>query len=336
MGNLNTQHNRAFNKNQTNTPLVSVVMPASNAERYLRESIDSILAQTYKNIELIVVNDASTDATKTILDSYAAEYPNKVKIIHNKKALGRSGDPATNMAIRRAKGAFIAKMDADDITHPERIAKQVTFLQQNPDIYLCGTQAFVIDKAGDVLGKKQLPTKHEDIYNSFFLYNNMVHPSIMFRNDLQGKSFYEMYFAHFNEYYTFFKLMSTGKKFANLPEPLLYYRVHGANDTFSNVKTKFRSTLSMKKAFIMAHGYKPTPAQLLQTVMQAAIVFMLPERLITLMYLFTRKVISASELQKSILIELGLKPIRVTKYALRMLFLSLATIAVNLTNVMKK
>ena len=335
MGKLNTKYN-PVQENKTTKPLVSVVMPAHNAETYIVQAIDSIFTQTYENIELIVVNDASTDSTKSILDYYATRYPEKVTVIHTKKALGRSGDPATNMAIKQAKGAFIAKMDADDIAHPERIEKQVAFLQKNLDIYLCGTQAYVIDKHGEILGKKELPTGHDAIYTSFFSYNNMIHPSIMFRNDLNGRNFYEIYFPHFNEYYTFFKLMSNGKRFANLDEPLMYYRVHGLNDTFSNIKTKFRSTLSIKKAFILAHGYKPTITQLFQTAIQTGIVFLLPEKFITLMYLFTRKVISMSELKNSLLVELGLKPMRMTKYALRMVLLFVSTIAFYIIDVMKK
>lgn len=274
-------------------------MPAHNARAYISEAIDSILKQTYKNIELIVVDDASTDSTHDILSIYQKKHPNIMRVITNKKSLGKSGDPATNLAIKKAKGAYIAKMDADDIAHPKRIEKQVKFLQDNKNIFMCGTQAYVIDREGNILGKKELPLNHKEIYESFFQYNNIIHPSIMFRKIPKSKNFYSINYDHFNEYYTFFKFMSEGRSLANLQEHLMYYRVHGENDTFRNVKTKFRSTLRIRLAFVKDFGYIPTFSQIFYTLLQTMVVFSMPEKVITFIYLVSRKVITGKSIKRS-------------------------------------
>ncbi len=290
------QNLRIKHKKSTNTqPLVSVIMPVHNASLYLREAINSIVNQTYKNIEFIIVDDGSHDKSWKIIQSFKQRFPKKIKAIHLKKALGKSGDPASNIAIMKAKGTFIAKMDADDIAKPTRIAKQVEFFQKNPAIFLAGTQAYVINKEGKTIGKKRVPEHQVDIFKDFFLYSYFIHPSIMFRNENKGQPFYLLKFPYFNEYYTFFKLMTQGYKFANLPEFLLYYRIHGANDTLSNTRKKFLSTLRMRWEFIKL-GYNPNFRQLLITILQALAVFILPERAIPVIYLLSRNVITPKQL----------------------------------------
>ena len=280
-------------------PLVSVVMPVYNAGDFVVEAIRSIIKQTYKNIELIIVDDASEDNSVKIIDKYRKKYPRIIKLITLKKSLGKSGDPATNIAIKKAKGKYVAKMDADDISDPKRIAKQIEYLEKNKDVFLLGTQAYVINKHGEILGEKNTPLNHQEIYSHFFLYNYMIHPSIMFRNIKNKKDFYQIKFPFFNEYYTFFKLMNLGKKFANLNEKLLYYRIHGKNDTFSQIKKKFMSTLNIKKEFVFTFNYHPNYKDIIVTIAQSILVFMVPEKFTVYFYLLSRNVIKPQKLIKS-------------------------------------
>lgn len=290
--------------NTKSTPLVSVVLPVHNGGQYVKEAIDSILSQTYTHFELIIVNDASTDYTKKTLNSYQKKYPNIVRVIHLDKNLGKSGDPATNIGIQHAKGSFIAKMDSDDIAHPERLAKQVSFLKKHREVFLVGTQAYVIDQNGKIMGIKKTPLTHERLFKYFFTYNPMIHPSIMFRkNMIIGKQFYDLKFSCFNEYYTFFKLMHMGFMFANLPEPLIYYRIHGKNDILTNTKEKLSTILAIRKSFITEFHYLPTFRDLLITLFQTIAIYFMPVQFIATLYMIARGItpihVSVSLLKKT-------------------------------------
>jgi glycosyltransferase involved in cell wall biosynthesis len=279
----------------TKKPLVSVIMPVHNAGAFLSEAIESILNQTYENFELIIVDDASNDLSSSIIKRYKRKYPTKIYTYTLIHALGQSGDPATDFGISKAKGTYIAKMDADDVAVPERLERQVKFLQKNKDIFLVGSHAEIIDRNGKKLGIKQTPVSHKKIYTSFFLYCNVIHPSIMFRNNFSN-NFYKIKFPYFNEYYTFFKLMSQGKRFANIPEPLLLYRIHGNNDTFSHTREKFKSTLRIRAAFIFECGYIPSILQIGTTLLQSIAVFALPQRIMIALYLLSKGVISIDDI----------------------------------------
>lgn len=282
------------NKQQKN-PLVSVVMPIHNAGKFLSESIDSILNQTYTNFELIIVDDASTDKSASILKRYQKKYPKKIRVYSLIHALGQSGDPATEFAISKAKGSYIAKMDGDDVAVPQRLERQVAYLEENKDIFLVGSHAEIIDQNGKKLGVKETPLTSKKIYNSFFLYCNVIHPTIMFRNNFSG-SFYKIKFPYFNEYYTFFKLMRQGKRFANIAEPLILYRIHGNNDTFSHTREKFKSTLRIRAAFIRECGYVPSLLQLIITFLQTVAVFALPQRVMISIYLLSKGILSINDI----------------------------------------
>jgi glycosyltransferase involved in cell wall biosynthesis len=259
-------------------PLVSVVMPIYNAEKFLGEAIESILNQSYKNIELIVVNDGSTDKSGKIVERFRKK-DKRIKVLINKKALGYGGEAATNIAIKKAKGKYIAKMDADDVSMLERIEKEVEFLENNKNIFLVGSQALIIDSSGKIVGKRNVPLKHDEIWKEFYLRSCVVHPSIMFRNEGIIGDFFKLKFKHFNDYYTFFELMKNGKRFENLSEYLFKYRVHGDNTVYTNIKEKFRENYRIKKYFLSL-GYQPYIKQRLMVFFQLLVVNLVPEKIL--------------------------------------------------------
>ena len=118
------------------SPQISVVMPAYNAEKYITEAIDSILFQTFKDFEFIIINDASTDSTKDIIESYKDP---RIKLVNNEQNKGVA--KSLNIGISVACGKYIARMDADDIALPERFQKQFDFMEQHPNIDVCGSWA---------------------------------------------------------------------------------------------------------------------------------------------------------------------------------------------------
>ena len=241
-----------FAKASMGKPLVSVVMPVYNAQDYLAEAINSMLSQTYQNFELIIIDDASKDSSPEIIKRYQKKFPKKIKIITVKKNLNRGGDHCANLGIEIAKGKYIARMDADDISLPHRLEKQVEFLEKNPKVFLLGSNAYVIDKRGKVIGDKLEPSSSEEIYKSYTRFHPIIHPSAMCRRLINGRKFlYKIKYNANNDYYTFFSLLCQGFVFRNLDEKLIYYRIHETNDTFVNIKGKLINTLKIRFEMII-------------------------------------------------------------------------------------
>ena len=146
-----------------NPPLVSVIMSVYNGEKYLVQAIDSILNQTYQNFEFIIIDDCSTDNSSHILQEYAQK-DSRIKIIKKEKNIGIKGFIKNlNLGISIAKGKYIARMDADDISLPERFQKQVDFLENNPEITLVGAQLNLINEQNKITGEAIAALQHRDI-----------------------------------------------------------------------------------------------------------------------------------------------------------------------------
>ena len=199
-------------------PMISVVMPVYNRERYLKESIESILNQTFTDFEFIIVDDQSTDFSWQIIQEYA----NKDSRIIAVKNTGKKGCyPARNCGHRLAKGKYIAVMDSDDISLPQRLQTQFDFMEQNPDIGICGSWLKSFGAEEKVI---QTPEKHEEIRDQMFFGCSIPHQTAIYRITNQ-KLFYSEDYASAQDYELFCRKMNEFK-FANIPEVLLLYRVH--------------------------------------------------------------------------------------------------------------
>ncbi len=203
-------------------PKVSVIMPAYNAEKYIKEAIDSILNQTFKDFEFIIIDDGSTDGTKEIISSYQES---RIKLLENDKNLGLVG--SLNKGLQIARGEYIARMDADDIALPERLEKQVDFLDKNQDIVLVGSwidsfdeeskDHFIVEFASDpIIIKWLMVTK-----------NQLAHASVVFRKEIiEREGGYSNKYEHAEDYELWSRLLKN-YKIANIPEVLLKHRIHG-------------------------------------------------------------------------------------------------------------
>lgn len=205
--------------------LVSVIMPVYQEVNFLRHAIESIFGQTYREIELIIVD--STPDEKPV-KSIIAEYGQKIRYFHIEK---KGVAIQLNYGILHTNGEFIARMDADDISLPERFAAQIDFLNTNQNIDLVGTQYQLIDEDGNILTEKsQIPCGNDEITAETIFTCSMAHPSVMFRRSLleQGWRYAESSAA---EDYDLWTRMACKAKFSNLPDILLHYRVHKNNVT---------------------------------------------------------------------------------------------------------
>lgn len=205
------------------SPMVSVILPVFNAAPYLRSAIDSILGQTYDNFELIIINDGSTDDSEPIISSYT---DHRIIQITNPSNLGLVY--SLNIGINSAKGEYIARMDADDISQPDRLSTQVAFLSTNPDYGMCGTFYEVIDNLGNKVHKVNLPETDRDLRTYLNFGNCFCHSTVMFRTDLTKRYRYEQERFLIEDYQLWYNI-SKECKIRILPVYTLLYRVHDDN-----------------------------------------------------------------------------------------------------------
>jgi len=196
-------------------------------EEYLKVAIDSILSQTYSNFEFIIVDDCSTDNSKSIIKSYDDA---RIKLIENEENFGLT--KSLNIALHDAKGEFVARMDSDDYSFPDRIEKQVEFLERNSDYILCGTAVELFGtgayrhKQKEVV--KDIPSQEEwEIRQLFDNSINIIHPTAMFRHSLLLKNSisYNENYIYAQDYRIWIDCNRSGKC-TSLPEVLLKYRIH--------------------------------------------------------------------------------------------------------------
>ncbi len=210
-----------------NTPAISVVIPAYNAERTVAETLDSVLAQSMQDFEIIVVNDGSRDATGAILDFYAERHPGKVRVIHQENT-GQAR--ARNNGIAAARGRYIAFNDADDIWAPEKLERQLRFLEDNPEYGLCYTEGMTIDEKGRE--KEPFGATREFTGRCFEILitrNNIIGSSVMVRRavlDDVGVFNPELRACENWELWT---RIARKYPIACIDEKLSFYRQHGGN-----------------------------------------------------------------------------------------------------------
>lgn len=204
-----------------NPPRISVVMPVFNSAVYLAEAIESILAQTFSNFEFIIVDDGSSDDSPRILAEYAKKDA-RIRILRHDNNQGVTA--ALNTGIAQASAALVARMDADDISLPQRFASQVDYLDAHPETGVCGCRIRHIGADGAHLSERALPESDLMIRWYLLFENCLPHPSVIFRRDLLPAG--EAYHGDNAQDYDLWVRLSAHTKFAILPEPLLLYRMH--------------------------------------------------------------------------------------------------------------
>jgi glycosyltransferase involved in cell wall biosynthesis len=231
------------------TPLVSVVMPVYNGETYLREAADSILGQTFADFEFIIVDDASTDSSVEIVRAYADP---RIRLVRNDRNLGVSG--SLNRAIQLARGTYVARMDADDVSRPERLARQVAFLDAHPACGVVGTWTEIYSERTSTGRAHRHPTEDLDIKYEVLFDSPFVHSTVMIRGDVfTAVGLYPVTDSSpYPEDFVLWSRIARAFGTANLPEALLVYReVPGSESRSSPVA--FRRQVSAICADNLAH-----------------------------------------------------------------------------------
>lgn len=232
-------------------PTVSVVMPVYNAERFLRVAVESVLQQTFTDFEFIIINDGSTDKSDTIVQSFNDA---RIRSIVNQQNMGVT--IALNKAIELCKGRYIARMDADDVSMPERLQRQVEYLHAHPEISLVASVAEMIDLDGEHLGWWNTDRENiseAEIRSTIARTNCIAHPTIMIRAEVMKAHGYRQEKNAAEDYDLWLRLISHGHRIAKLNEPLLRYRIHQQSVT-ANAKLAVSNNLRVfrqKSVFLM-------------------------------------------------------------------------------------
>lgn len=232
------------------TPKISVIMSVYNAEKFVSKTIDSILMQKFIDFEFLIVDDCSSDKSFEIISNYN---DSRIKVFRNEKNLGYI--QSLNKLIFHSAGDYIARQDHDDISLPNRLKLQVHFMENNPDVGICGTNARFF---GEKKSLTSLPTNDMDIRSNLIIRNPFIHSSIMIRRKLflvNDTLKYDISYYPAEDYYLWFNV-SIQAKLANLPNVLLLIRWHRNNvsslnesiqiEKFNNIRYKIlEHTLSI-------------------------------------------------------------------------------------------
>jgi len=233
-------------------PPISVLMPAYNAEKYIAVAIESILGQTFKDFEFVIVDDDSTDNTWAIIQRFA-EKDKRVVPIRNKGNLKIA--KTLNTGIKLARGKYVARMDADDWSYPDRLEKQHHFMEEHPEVGIMGGTMVIVNEVGKVTGERRYYARDKEIRKSIFKFSPFCHPAVMIRKSVLEKSgLYDPRYKSSEDYDLYFRI-GLHAKFANLEDRLIRYRVLPGSLTTGKLKRVELTTIEVRKKFFNSDAY---------------------------------------------------------------------------------
>lgn len=267
-------------------PTISVVMPAYNAEKYIARAIESILSQTYKNFELIIVNDASKDKTLSIIKKYAKK-DSRIRYVTNSK--NKLIAYSLNRGIALAKGSIIARMDGDDVSTPERLKKQYAVLRAYPKVAIVGADLDVVSKKGKIISQRKYPTASSALKKLMFRYSPFSHPVVMFRkavfNEFGG---YREDIFPSEDIDLWFKIGSK-YEFASIDKPLLKYTLIQNSSSHRKLRQLELLTFKIRLNAIKTLGYRPGMYDVIYNLLQYITAYLMPPEMRIRMYDILRK-----------------------------------------------
>ncbi|HDH51348.1 MAG TPA: glycosyltransferase [Nitrospirae bacterium] len=228
------------------TPVISVIMSVFNDEQYLRRSIESILGQTYRDFEFIIIDDASSDGSSEIIRESASK-DRRIVVMKNPVNLGLA--LSLNMALNIAKGEFVARMDADDIAVENRFEVQLEFLNKNPMIDLLGSSVYLIDSNDKIIARSDAVADPGILKRIIHYRNVCAHPTWMFRKEVL-KDIKEYRALPASQDYDFqMRLYSLGHEISNVGIPLLYYRMHKRKISFDRSISQIKLSRYLRRLY---------------------------------------------------------------------------------------
>lgn len=244
----------------TAAPVISVLLPVYNGEPFITEAVKSILGQTFADFELVIIDDASTDSTPSTLSVLAGE-DERIVLLRNERNLGIC--ETLNRGISVARGEFIARMDADDVSLPQRLEKQLRFMREHPDVGICGTWVRYIDADGNALSVSRVPTGDRELKSALLFSVGIFHSSAVFRRSSfpSGQLRYDDEYRHAEDYELWSRAAGF-TKLSNLAEVLVAYRIHQRQSRSSVPGPQHDAALRVQLRQLAALGVDPDPGQI--------------------------------------------------------------------------
>jgi glycosyltransferase involved in cell wall biosynthesis len=258
----------------TAAPMVSVVMPVYNAEVFLRPAIESILDQTFKDFECLIVDDASTDSSPRIIQEYAQRDP-RIRVWRNMENLRISR--SLNRGIEQARGRYIARMDGDDVAVPGRLEKQVAYMEAHPEVGISGGTMKIMDGMGRIFSQRHYHLTDAEIRRHLFRYSPFSHPLVILRKAvLDQVGYYDPAFDFAEDYELYFRIGRVAQ-FGNLPDVLLHYRMLPNAITARRMQVMETKTLAIRQKAVREYGYTMTWRDRLYGLVQRSSRYLMPD-----------------------------------------------------------
>lgn len=262
--------------------MVSVIMATFNEPvRYIKESIESILNQTFTNFEFIIIDDSTNPETIEAINSYAED--DRIIIIREKSRMGFTR--ALNEGLKMAKGQFIVRMDGDDISLKDRLEKQLEYLISHKEIDILGGNMLIINESGTVVSQRNYPTNGLSLQFSAIFRSPVAHPTVMFRRSIvENHLFYDETFTKAEDTEYWFRLRNKGFTIANLPVNLLRFRISGdlaKKRSYEHFSYNFKARY---KNFSWKYFYVDIPS-----ILATRCYVFIPKKLISLYYSIENK-----------------------------------------------
>lgn len=238
-------------------PKVSIIMPCYNAEKYIEKAVQSVLDQTYRNFELIIIDDDSTDKTWEIIEQYAKK---DFRVICTRKTENEKGiSKSMNKGIEMARGEYITRMDSDDIIIPEKIFRQVQFLDKNEEYGVCSVNIAMMDNLGNIYNENVYPEQKVPSEWTFLWTNPVPNAPCMYRTNIIKDNNITFSNLRTAEDYDFLEKLITKTKVYMINLPLYYYRYNEKSTYNKNRTETFKNSLNISKRYYMEVTKKNTP-----------------------------------------------------------------------------
>lgn len=269
-------------------PRISVLMTVYNCQKYLKTSIDSILDQSFRDFEFIIVDDGSTDGSKKIIEDYKQK-DTRIVALRNKHNIRTSR--ALNKGLSVAKGKYVVRMDADDWSYPDRFQKQYSYMQKHPKVGVSGGAIEICDEKLKVINKRKYPLSDKAARKTIFRYSPFAHPATIWNAKIMKKvGGYNENIPLSQDYELYFR-MGRLAKFGNLNSLILKLRTH--NDSSSIIRGKFQeqyAIYSRIKAFL-EYQYKMSFSDKLYTFVQMMSMVIIPPKIKFRLFNLLRRII---------------------------------------------
>lgn len=261
---------------RNNNPLVSVLIPTYNSAEFVKDTVKSIMNQTYQNIEIVITDDASTDGTIEILEKLEKE-DKRIKLTKNKKNLGITDN--MNSGIHKCNGEYIAILDGDDWAYPYRIEEQVKVMEDNPKVVLCSGYMDICDEDLNIQTTRSYPLSDDEIRKAMVRYDPISHTTSMWRKDALLKTgLYSKKFPICRDYDLIVRISEFGE-YQNIPKPLIKYRVRRNSETGKRIRQTQLYSFYIQMKAVFEYGFKFTFVDGLFLVLRLIATIILPPSL---------------------------------------------------------